>query len=157
MSGTVPPSSPTEPAGTPPPPAPRLTLRRSQRLSKANDFRAILKSKLAKPAGPLVVYARARSGEGGQARAHRVGLSVGRRVGNAVARNRIKRLLREAFRHVQHTLPLTKSGQHLDLVITVRPHDTLDLPDYERLLLQAGAKLVSEIDRRAARSESRDA
>jgi hypothetical protein len=58
---------------------------------------------------------------------------------------------------VQHTLPLTKSGQHLDLVITVRPHDTLDLPDYERLLLQAGAKLVSEIDRRAARSESRDA
>lgn len=130
---------------------PRLLLRRSQRLSKANDFRAILRSKLAKPAGPLVVYARANKG-----RAHRIGLSVGRRVGNAVVRNRVKRLLREAFRHIQHSLPLTKAEERLDLVITVRPHETLALVEYERLLLQAGAKLVSEINRRAARSEERD-
>ncbi len=131
-----------------PAPDSRLLLRRSQRLSKANDFRDILKSKLAKPAGPLVVYARAN-----QSSIHRIGLSVGRRVGNAVVRNRVKRLLREAFRHVQHSLPLTTAGQRLDLVITVRPHPTLALADYERLLLQAGAKLVSEINRRAARSE----
>ncbi|QYK47674.1 MAG: ribonuclease P protein component [Phycisphaeraceae bacterium] len=128
-----------------------LRLRRSQRLSKANDFRAILRGKLSKPAGPLVVYARA-----SEAGSHRIGLSVGRRVGNAVVRNRVKRLLREAFRHVQHTMPRTRAGLALDLVIAVRPHAALDRVEYERLLLQAGAKLVSEIDRRVARSEGRD-
>lgn len=44
----------------------------------------------------------------------RLGITVSCRVGNAVARNRWKRLLRESFRLTQHRLPA------LDLVCTAR-------------------------------------
>ncbi len=45
----------------------------------------------------------------------RLGISVGKAYGRAVQRNRIKRLIREAFRHVRHELP---AG--IDLIIVPR-------------------------------------
>jgi ribonuclease P protein component len=46
----------------------------------------------------------------------RLGVAIGRRVGSAVARNRVRRLLREAFRHNRDRGP-----GPLDLVIVAKP------------------------------------
>ena len=66
---------------------------RDQRLRKSRDFVAARRHGKRWSSGLLMLLAR----PNGLA-ATRVGLSVGRRVGNSVVRNRVKRRLREAAR-----------------------------------------------------------
>ena len=61
----------------------------------------------------------------------RMGISISRRVGTAPRRNRIKRLLREAFRLSPIVLP-----RGYDLVIVVRPHAPLEFSEYQKLFAQ---------------------
>ncbi len=102
------------------------------RLAGRGAFAAVFDAKVRRGAGPLVIYAA--PNELGHPR---LGLSVGRRVGNAVRRNRIKRLLREALRLAQHELPGS-----LDLLVVVKPHDPLTLERYRSLLLGAARGLA---------------
>lgn len=68
----------------------------------------------------------------------RLGLIVGRRHGGAVQRNRIKRLLREAFRLRQYDLP---AGY--DLVCTPRVGVRLELSACVQSLTQLAARLAA--------------
>jgi len=81
-------------------PRPREALRPRQRLRKPRDFREVYRARARAADGRLVVYARANGAD-----VTRLGLSVGKRCGNAVVRNRIKRLLREAFRRARLEFP----------------------------------------------------
>ena len=83
---------------------------RSQRLRRQSDFDRVFDS-TAFAADEWLVVRGCRNG----LPFSRLGVSVSRKVGNAVLRNRWKRLLREAFRQNQSVLP-----QGLDLVARPR-------------------------------------
>ena len=97
---------------------------RSHRLSGKLAFAAVYDAKKKTARGPLVMYSLPNELEHA-----RLGISISRRVGTAPVRNRIKRLLREAFRLHPHNVP-----RGYDLVIVVRPHLPMDLADYQSLM-----------------------
>jgi ribonuclease P protein component len=109
----------------------RYTFPKSRRLHSREDFTAVYEARVRESRGPLMIYAKP------NALAYpRLGLSTSRKVGTAPRRNRIRRLLREAFRHLQHDLP---TGY--DLLVVVRPHEPLAGSEYQKLLMSAALKL----------------
>lgn len=90
---------------------PRLGLPRSVRLVASSDFRRIQgDGRRVRTADLVVLYLPT------QAALARVGLTVSRKVGGSVVRNRVKRRLREAVRQQRDQL-----GERFDVVIIARP------------------------------------
>ena len=83
------------------------------RLSSPAAFRSVFSTGRSYAQGAVVLYVAKRTTGNGPAR---TGLVVSRKVGGAVARNRAKRLLREAIRLEGKQLP-----EGLDLVVVARP------------------------------------
>ncbi len=110
---------------------------KSARLLKSAEFERVFRRRLIVSDSRLVVYC-AR----GVCDATRVGLVVSRKCGNAVVRNRWKRLLREAFRLERTELPL-----RLDLVVVPRSNAVPELAElqksFQSLASKAAARLSS--------------
>jgi ribonuclease P protein component len=114
---------------------PRATFRPHERINDPRDFRRAFDRKRSASDARLVVY----GVENGRDYP-RLGISVGRKkVRRAVARNRIKRLLREAFRLGREELP---AG--LDLIVVPRSGDLTFAEAREALprLAQAVARRI---------------
>ena len=88
--------------------------RKRRRLSRSGEFDRAYREGRSHASRHLVVYAFPRDEAG--AEQPRLGISVGRKVGGAVERNRVKRLLREAFWATDAELP-----DGYDFVIVARP------------------------------------
>lgn len=81
---------------------PHLRLPRGARITRSREIRRAFDSGRSAAAGPVVTYAFDRA----DGRAPRFALVVGRKWGDAVARNRLRRLLRESFRTSRPQLPV---------------------------------------------------
>jgi ribonuclease P protein component len=113
------------------------------RLSRSADFDRVFRQGRSHAGRELVLYVFPR----GESEEPRLGLSVGRKVGGAVQRNRVKRLLREAFDLERERLP-----PGTDAVVVAR-HEANALAEREGL---AGVRrALSELLERVADKDRR--
>jgi ribonuclease P protein component len=119
-------------------------LRKAERLARRAEFLEAQRLGGRSQGSWLVLYVMPTT------RAHaRLGITTSRKVGNAVVRNRWRRLIREAFRHNKTRLPLGH-----DLVVIVKAHGpapSLDELTHELVRVAGRAAQLT----RAARAEKR--
>ena len=120
------------------------TFPKSHRLLTKEQFDRVFDGKCSAADGRVIVYAAPNE------LAHpRLGLVVSKKVGNAVVRNRWKRLLREAFRLLQHELPTSH-----DYVVLPRKDVEPELDSLQRSLPQVARRAVGKIKRSQRRDDA---
>jgi ribonuclease P protein component len=115
----------------------RFRFRPAEHLRRPCDFKRVYDRRRSVSDGLLIVYACPNG-----LPYLRLGLSVSRKVGPAVHRNRLRRLYREAFRLTRHEMP---TG--LDLVLIPRRPEPPALEE----LKQSLPRLVGQLARKLAR------
>ena len=112
---------------------PKLTLKSGQRQKRNNDFVRTRKQGRTYRCQYFALFSTIHAEESGDRLSARIGISASKRVGNAVARNRLKRRFRELFRLRQH-----KIRQEADIVISIRfPANRATLSELEHRFEQA--------------------
>jgi ribonuclease P protein component len=115
----------------------RQTFRPHEHLRRPADFQLVYDRRRSVSDDWLIVYARANG------LPHlRLGLSVSRKVGGAVQRNRMRRLYREAFRLTKANMPVG-----LDLVLIPRRPDEPTLAVLCEVLPRLVLRLAKRLER----------
>jgi len=115
-----------------------FTLHRSHRLRKNEHFQAVFQRGTSAANKQFVLYSARQEGQA----AFRAGISVSKKIGNAVIRNRVKRLIREAVARLEYAIP-----KGVDLVIIARPGvESMSLENIEQSLLHVmkRAKVIKQ-------------
>ncbi len=111
----------------PNPQAPDNRFRCTQRLRAETDVERTFKNGLRRHHRPLSACILRRSDN----RANRIAISIGKRCGNAVMRNAIRRRIREAYRLKQHQFACG-----FDILLMVKPHERMKMIDYQAIILE---------------------
>lgn len=109
----------------------RAVFRRRHRL-KSGGFDPVFQARLRKSRGPITLHLRPSGLD-----EHRLGLSIGRRLGNAVVRGRFKRMMREVFRLNRESMPTPADGGAYDIVVTTRAHEPATIEQYREWFMDA--------------------
>ena len=139
----------TAPPPEAPPPVPPATdekFPRHLRLRKTPEFARVYGAKCRAGDGALLVFGAPNTLVYDGRPVSRVGLSVSKKNGNAVARHRVKRLLREAFRTSKNDLP---AGW--DFVLIPRPGSGADYARLKKSLRRLARRLPGQWAKRAPR------
>ena len=116
---------------------------KSHRLLSKEQFYRVFDAKCSAADGRVIVYAAINDLD------HpRIGLVVSKKVGNAVVRNQWKRLLREAFRLIQHELPTSH-----DFIAIPRKDVQPELDELQRSLLQVARRAAGKVKRSRRRED----
>lgn len=122
---------------------PAHPFRARHRLAHARDYQAAFKNRCAKSRGPLTVFINPTEHP-----QHRLGLSIGKRVGGATVRVRLKRAIRESFRLDRPVYPKLDDGRHFDIIVSARKHNPLSLNEYRAHLKAAVEAAHRELTKR---------
>jgi ribonuclease P protein component len=113
-----------------------------EHLRRPADFQRVYDRRRSVSDEQLIVYAR-----DNDLPYNRLGLSVSRKFGGAVQRNRLRRLFREVFRLTKQNLP---TG--LDLVLIPRTREELSLA----ALMEAMPKLITQVAKKLAKDQQKE-
>lgn len=114
--------------------------RAADRIRTQADFDRIYRTRVFAADDVLIV-----NGDRNDLSRSRLGLSVSRKVGGAVVRNRWKRLIREAFRLNREAIP---TG--LDYVVRPQKGATPELAAIGRALVSLAKRIAKRVEKRAA-------
>src|SRR5699024_10326053 len=91
-----------------------IEMKKSYRVKDHKKFQDIIYSGKSFANRELVIYYKEKATQ----RHFRIGISVGKKIGNAVQRNKIKRHLREAFHYLEDQIKPS-----VDIIIRARKHE----------------------------------